>query len=57
MGLQRENGPKTELIPESELHFLAPGWALAISFVKDKNGRITQLVEDSDFGATYKKIK
>jgi mono/diheme cytochrome c family protein len=57
IGMPRENGPKTELIPESELHFFAPGWPLAVSFVKDKNGRVTQLVEDSDFGRAYKKIK
>jgi mono/diheme cytochrome c family protein len=57
VGMPRENVPKTELIPQSELHFSAPGWALAISFVKGKNGRVTGLVEDTDFGRSFKKIK
>lgn len=57
IGMPWENGPKTELIPQSKLHFLAPGWPLAISFVKDKNGLVTQLVEDSNYGRTFKKIK
>jgi mono/diheme cytochrome c family protein len=52
-----ENGPKIELVPQSELHFLAPGWVLPMSFSKDKDGHITQLMEDSDEGLVYKKIK
>ncbi|MEJ7681792.1 MAG: hypothetical protein WKG06_28890 [Segetibacter sp.] len=57
MGMAYENGPKTELIPQSELHFLAPSWPLPISFIKDKNGNVTQLAEETDFGRTFKKIK
>jgi len=57
VGMPWENGPKTELIPQSELHFAAPGWALAISFVKGENGPATGLVEDTDFGRTFKRIK
>ncbi len=52
-----ENAPKTELIPQSEVHFLAPGWRLPVSFVKDKMGNVIQLVEDSDAGLVWKKIK
>ncbi|CAN5520849.1 hypothetical protein BH10BAC3_BH10BAC3_07060 [soil metagenome] len=52
-----ENGPKIELIPQSESHFFAPGWVLPMSFVKDKNGKVIQLVEDSDLGEIFKKIK
>jgi len=52
-----ENGPKAELIPQSELHFLAPGWTLPFTFIKDKNGHVTGMVEDSDEGQFYKKIK
>jgi mono/diheme cytochrome c family protein len=52
-----ENGPKAELIPQSELHFLAPGWYLPFTFIKDKNGNVTGMVEDSDEGQFYKKIK
>ncbi len=57
IGREGENGLKIELIPKSELHYLAPGWVLPVTFVKDKNGRTTQLVEDSDEGGVYKKIK
>ncbi len=57
VGQQWENASKTALIPQSEFHFLAPGWVLAVSFVKDKNGQITQLKEDTDYGRTFKKIK
>ena len=52
-----ENGPKAELIPQSELHFLAPGWYLPFTFIKDKNGRVTQMAEDTDEGLVYEKIK
>ena len=52
-----ENGPRVELIPQSEQHFLAPGWVLPVSFVKDKSGHVTQMIEDSDLGGIYKKIK
>src|SRR5882724_5018251 len=57
MGREGENGPKIELIPQSELHFLAPGWVLPVTFVKDKDGHITEIVEDSGEGGVYKKIK
>ena len=56
-GQQWENAPKTELIPQSELHFLAPGWVLGFSFVKDKEGKVTALLEDTDYGRMFKKIK
>ena len=52
-----ENGPTAELIPQSELHFLAPGWYLPFTFIKDKNGNVTGMIEDSDEGQFYKKIK
>ena len=52
-----ENGPKIELIPQSELYFLAPGWYLPFTFIKDKNGRATQITEDTDEGLVYEKIK
>ncbi len=57
IGQTVENGPKVELIPQSELHFLAPGWVLPVNFIKDKNEHITQMVEDNDEGEVYKKIK
>jgi mono/diheme cytochrome c family protein len=57
LGQPWENGPKTELIPQSELSFIVPGWVLPVSFVKDKDGRVSQLVEGSDYGRTFKKIK
>lgn len=57
VGQPWENGPETELIPQSELHFLAPGWPLSVSFVKDKDGRVTQVKEDSDIGRVFKKVK
>ena len=40
-----------------KLHFLAPGWPVPVSFVKDRTGRVIQLVEDSDYGMVFKKIK
>lgn len=52
-----ENAPKTELIPQSEVHFLAPGWRLPVSFVKDKMGHVVKLIEDSDAGLVWNKIK
>jgi mono/diheme cytochrome c family protein len=57
LGKAGEDGLEVELIPQSEIHFLAPGWYLPISFVKDKNGHVTHLVEDSDEGLMFKKIK
>lgn len=57
IGQAWENGPKIELIPQSESHFFAPGWVLPVNFIKDKNGHITYMVEDSDEGKIYKKIK
>jgi len=52
---QGEDGLEVELIPQSEVHFLAPGWYLPISFVKDKNGRVTHLITDEGLGV-FKKI-
>jgi len=52
-----DNGPKIELIPQSETHFLAPGWILPVRFDKDKDGIVKQMVEESDEGGVYKKIK
>ena len=52
-----ENGPETELIPQSEQHFLAPGWILPMHFVENKDEYITHLVEETDEGQIYKKIK
>ena len=57
MGKEGENGIKIELIPQSELHFLAPGWVLPVTFVKEKDGHITGIAEDSGEGVVYKKIK
>lgn len=51
-----ENGPKLELIPQSETHFLAPGWILPVHFVKDENGLVTEMVEESGEGGVYKRI-
>jgi hypothetical protein len=56
-GQRRGNGLKIELIPQSESHYLAPGWVLPLTFVKDKDGHTIALVEDSDEGGIYKKIK
>jgi mono/diheme cytochrome c family protein len=56
-GQQWENGPKIELIPQTSAHFLAPGWALPVSFIKGENDRVISLKEDSDFGETFTKIK
>ncbi|HXO74325.1 MAG TPA: hypothetical protein VN824_03825, partial [Puia sp.] len=56
-GKQGETAPKTELIPQSELYFLAPGWPLPITFNKEKDGRITGLTEATDYGVVHKKIK
>jgi len=57
IGQQWENGPKTELIPQSESQFLAAGWVLPVNFVKDKNDRVVQITESTDIGRTFKKIK
>jgi len=51
------NGTKTEMIPQSELHFMAAGWPVGVSFIKNKNGDITGLAEDTDYGRIFKKIK
>ena len=51
------NGAKTEMIPQSELHFMAAGWPVGVSFIKNKNGDITGLAEDTDYGRIFKKIK
>ena len=56
-GQQWENAPKTELIPQSELHFIGPGWVLGFSFVKDNEGKVTALLEDTDYGRIFKKVK
>jgi hypothetical protein len=45
------------LIPQSEAYFLAPGWVLPVSFVKDKDGKVTQIEEGTDIGRTFKKVK
>jgi len=55
-GKRWETAQKTELIPQSELYFLAPGWELPISFNKEKDGRITGLTEATDYGMVLKKI-
>ena len=57
IGQQRENGPKSELVPQSENRFIAGGWVLPINFNKDKDGRISQLTEETDYGRIFKKIK
>lgn len=57
LGKQWETGPATELIPQTELRFLTPGWVLPVTFIKDKDGRITQLTEETDYGRLFKKIK
>lgn len=54
---RREDGPKIELIPQSDEYFLAPGWYVPFTFVKDKNGRVIELIEETDFGKSFKKIK
>ena len=56
-GKQWETAPKIELIPQSALYFLAPGWPVPVSFIKDKDGHITQLMEATDYGVLHKKIK
>jgi hypothetical protein len=54
---RRDNAPKIELIPQSDVHFLAPGWYVPFTFVKDKNGRVIEMIEETDFGKSFKKIK
>jgi len=54
-GKMWEDGPKVELIPQSELRFLAPGWPLPLNFIKDEHGRIIQLKEETGYGSLYKK--
>ncbi len=50
-----DKGLKAELIPQSDLRFLAPGWPMPIDFIKDENGRITQLKEETNYGVMYEK--
>ncbi len=57
IGQQWENAPRTELVPQSDQRFLAGGWVLPINFNKDKDGHITQLTEETDYGRVFKKIK
>ena len=57
VGTMWENAPKVELIPQSETHFLAPGWFLPVTFIKDKDGKVTGMQEDSDIGSAFTKIK
>lgn len=52
-----DEGPEHELIPQSELSFIGEGLPLPLSFVKDKNGEITQITEATDWGRMFKKIK
>ena len=56
-GKQWETAPKIELIPQSASYFLAPGWPVPVSFIKDKDGHIAQLMEATDYGVLHKKIK
>jgi len=56
-GKQWETAPKIELIPQSASYFLAPGWPVPVSFIKDKDGHITQLMEATDYGVLHRKIK
>lgn len=37
-------GPEIELVPQSPVRFLAPGWPAPVEFVLDEAGRATQLV-------------
>ena len=52
-----ETGPEHELVPQSELRFIGAGLPLPLTFVKDKDGRITELKEETDYGRAFKKIK
>lgn len=38
------DGPEIELVPQSPLRFLAPGWPAPVEFVVDEAGRATHLV-------------
>ncbi len=57
MGQQWENGPKSELMPQSESRFLAGGWVLPINFNKSKDGNDILLTEETDYGRIFKKKK
>lgn len=50
-----DKGPEVELIPQSDLRFLAPGWPMPINFIKDENGYITKLKEETNYGTVYEK--
>jgi mono/diheme cytochrome c family protein len=50
-------GPEFELIPQSELYFIGAGLPLPLTFVKDKNGHITQIMEATDYGRVFFKMK
>ena len=52
-----KNGPKIGLIAQSQVHFLAPGWYFPLTFIKDKNGRVLEIKEDTEEGLVYEKIK
>jgi mono/diheme cytochrome c family protein len=51
-----DKGVEYELVPQSELAFAAEGLPIPITFVKDKNGHITQIVEATDYGRTFKRV-
>jgi mono/diheme cytochrome c family protein len=38
------DGPEIELVPQSPLRFLAPGWPAPVEFIVDEAGRATHLV-------------
>jgi CubicO group peptidase (beta-lactamase class C family) len=40
--------PKTELVPESETTFLAKGANVRLTFQRDENGKVTQLIVNQD---------
>ena len=50
-----DKGPEVELIPQSELRFLVPGWPMPINFIKDEKGHITKLKEETSYGVLYEK--
>ncbi len=52
-----DTGPEHELIPQSDLRFIGAGMVLPLSFVKDKDGQIVELKEETDYGRVFKKIK
>lgn len=52
-----DKGPEFELIPQSELYFIGAGLPLPLTFVKDKYGQITKIIEATDYGRVFIKIK